>query len=86
MGELKVVALPIRKPWIPTPKHNSHQHPAIDIIYIRHAVFHTFGLHKRRDSERGVLHQIVLGFLDIVRNPIPGNRISNYKTIVNDWF
>lgn len=38
----------------------------------------TFRLDKSGNSQSGILDQIILCHLDICRNPIPWNRVSNY--------
>ena len=43
---------------------------------------HTLSLNDCRDSQSGVVDEVVLGPLDIVRDPIPSNRISDCKTLL----
>jgi hypothetical protein len=42
---------------------------------------HTLRLDNRRNSKCRVLHEIILSSLDIGSNPIPRNRVANWKTL-----
>ena len=46
-------------------------------------VWHTFSLNNCRNSKSGVVKEIVLAPLDIIRDPIPSHRISNWLFVSN---
>lgn len=73
MGELKIVAFPIKKPWI----------PRIPVRFYPYCVIcsrgpGTFCLNKRRNSQSSVLEKIILCPFHVRCDPVPGNGVSNW--------
>lgn len=64
IGELKIVALPIRKPWIPT------RDELISLVIEANLIFSikilTLSLDQRRNTQCSVLQEIILTSLDIL--------------------
>lgn len=74
-----MVALPTKNPWIPGAKNvmSFGSNVAGECII----GVHTLSLNNCRNSQSGVVDEVVLGYLDVVGDPIPRNRVSNCKTL-----